>query len=74
MKRNENMIVNFVNKVTDMRKLLLNIFETSISYILMSTCAHQQPDSKEIKRIILTNKKQSFTQQRVFLFQQNKLS
>lgn len=57
MKMNENMIVNFINKVTSMRKILVNIFETSMLYILMSTCAHQQPDSKEIKRILVTKKK-----------------
>jgi len=63
------MIVSFINKVTGSRKILVNIFETSTSYILMSTCPHQQPDSKEIKRILLTRRKQSFTQQRLSLFQ-----
>lgn len=74
MKGNENMIVNFINKLTGMRKILDNILEISISCILMSTCVRQQPDSKEIKRILVTKKKQSFTQQRMFLFQYNKLS
>lgn len=65
----KKMIVNFVDNVTGLRKILVNIFETSISYILMSTFPHQQPDSKKIKRILLTRRIQSFTQQRPSLFQ-----